>query len=335
MKRVKKGGAAKFKKSMAVVPKLTDSLERKSKMQKRQKVSKVALTAAPLFTIVSQKFSDARDNVTCSIFEVRSGLRVGVFSAHTNTDPVRELLKMPRCSQLVQEMAIYLKQNQTGTISLDMNHKLKAKKEIQKGFDGLLFRSLPVPEQDWAVLVFELQFFGYGEQGLTVNFPPFCAMESRLLVQGEEIVIGLQPATVPGKNLKAKRSNLFQMSMDQLQALAGMSGNWASHHDSTELLTIPTGFLCIYVSSGCMGYRWACSGDRADNLRIIESLTSLLDAFPEMKNARSGHVQWKEWLGSFQLTQGHLGQVANIHKYFVRHSKGPTTHPEADFKVIF
>ena len=296
---MKKGGAAKSKKSVAVFPKLTGSLDRSRKVQKQQEVAKVALTAEPLFAIVSQKFSDARDNVACSIFEVRSGLRGGVFSAHTNTDPVRELLKLPRCNELVQEMAIYLKQNQAGTIRLEMYHQMQAKKEIQRGFDGLLFRTLPLPQQDWAALVFELQFFGYGEQGLTVNFPPFCAMESRLLVQGEEIVIGFQPATVPGKNLKAKRSNLYQMSMDQVQALAGMSGNWASHHDSTEVLTIPTGFLCIYVSSGCMGYRWTCSGDKADTLRIIQSLTSLLDAFPEMNNARSGHVQWKEWLGSF------------------------------------
>ena len=70
-KRVKKEGAADFKKSMAVLRKLIDSLERNSKMQKQQVEEKASVTAAPLFTIVTTMFSDARDNVTCSIFDKR------------------------------------------------------------------------------------------------------------------------------------------------------------------------------------------------------------------------------------------------------------------------
>ena len=299
-KRVKKAGAADFKKSMAVFRKLIDSLERNSKMQKQQVEEKASVPAVPLFTIVTTMFSEARDNVTCSIFEVKSGLRVGIFTPHINTDPGREILKMPRSKSLVKTMTNHLKQKPSVTIRLAPGYQKKVKKQILKGYDGLLFQTLPLPEQDWAALVFELQFFGYGEQGLTVNYPPFCAMESRLLLQGSEIVIGLQPATVPGEDLEAKRANLFQMPMDQVQALACMSGNWAAHHDSTEVLTIPTGFLCIYVSTGCLGYRWACSGDTADNLRIMESLRSLMSSLPEMNNVSAGHTQWKDWLGSLQ-----------------------------------
>jgi hypothetical protein len=101
-------------------------------------------------------------------------------------------------------------------------------------------------------------------------------MDARFLFEGTELVVGLPIGIIEGRSLKEKEATILQTSEEQLRRMIKDTGGFAVTHDSSRLLIVPTGFLLITASNGCVGARWSVSGGDSDTLRVKQGLQSVL-----------------------------------------------------------
>ena len=121
-------------------------------------------------------------------------------------------------------------------------------------------------------------------------------MEARLVFDGEETVLGLPAAAVPGETLRDKRQFVYSATGADLMELV-KKGGWYVKHDQTALLIIPTGFICVFfTTSSTFGIRWSISSDATDTLRAKHMLTNMLNSFPELKGPSLGMASCLNYL---------------------------------------
>lgn len=198
-------------------------------------------------------------------------------------------------------MGVHLQANTSGLLAvLDAPTKAKIKRTLLDGeaFDKMLFTELTTPQEDWALQVFAPMFFAFKENYVMVNVSHMGMMEARAIFEGTCLVAGVPYEAAPGQNMKEKRHSLAAMGYDRLKLLIGESHGFAVTHDSTKLLVIPSGYVLLMASAGCVGARWSMSADEADTLRVKHCLGNVLASYPEMTNASTGYSQWLGWLNS-------------------------------------
>ena len=57
-------------------------------------------------------------------------------------------------------------------------------KELKNTFDPTLFSQITLPEQDWAKLVYQLQFDGLALQSVSIKCIHMCQMDCRMVLEG-------------------------------------------------------------------------------------------------------------------------------------------------------
>ena len=155
---------------------------------------------------------------------------------------------------------------------------------------------MPIPEAlDWGTKVFAPYFTGMAPSAVTVGMAHMCLAECRIIFEGSEMILGLNPNDCIGADLKEKRKNLFMCTVGVITELVRKSG-FAVRHDSTQMVVLPSGFLYIIASTGCAGLRWSISCDDEDTQRVQYHLDNVLKAFPECANASQGYYQFFKWL---------------------------------------
>ena len=299
-----KGEVKTFVQAKKEFVKMLDNQARDAKMQVAgNAMDKADVRESPFYTIIKTKYGNADEKVNCtsSFFEAKSGSRAALLSPNPLTDPLATLLNNAKVRKGLKDMQKHLLTNSTGISKLpDPAVQRKLKKDLSVAFDANMFSQLPLPpNQDWTAQVFEYQIFGSQDKHISVNFPHMCLMEARVLLEGEEIIVGIPYTNIPGENLKAKRAGLFSMPMDTIADLVSTTG-FAFRHDSTQLALLPTGFVIIIASvgGGTAGLRWSVSSDDACVNRTKSQLQVLLESFPELGNASTGYCQWKAWLNA-------------------------------------
>ena len=253
----------------------------------------------PLVAILTGLAAAGDEGVGTSYFEAKMGLKPALVAAEKDADPSSIITKLAKTKKAQKDLFTHLKTVPAGVQPiLDDPTRRKVKKKLMKGFDSSLFSQLTLPQVDWASKVYTPEFYGLSGKGLLVNMPPFCAMECRLLLAGDEIIMGLPVDAIPHVDFKDKRKFMFVATIDELSSLIKDRGGFIMHHDSTKLAVIPSGFLTAIYSKNAFGLRWSVSSDENDTNRMKDCLTHLIKAFPEMGNASTGHSQWLQWLNS-------------------------------------
>ena len=139
---------------------------------------------------------------------------------------------------------------------------------------------------------------GYTDKFVNVGYAPFCLPEVIVTLVGSLVVAGLPLDAIPGEDLKAKRKNLGQATIDQLKQYL-TNGGWMVRLKDVGVLVVPTGFLLLKAAetaTTCL--RWSFCGDERDLYRTGVALEALLAAYPEMKNPHLGYQQFMEWIQS-------------------------------------
>ena len=180
-------------------------------------------------------------------------------------------------------------------------------KDLKAAFDSVLFSRVPLPPAtaglaaggEWTEEVYSFEAFGQAPGFVGVGYPHFCAMGNRLILEGQETVIGIPIEKCAGDSLKDKRKQLFLLTVDDLQKLVKESGGFAVTYDNTKMLALPTGFVLIATSTvETHGFRWSVSGDEQCTSRTKSMLKEMVKSFPEMGNASVGYQQFFDWISA-------------------------------------
>ena len=82
---------------------------------------------------------------------------------------------------------------------------------------------------------------------------------------------------------------LMKMSIDNVDDLVQQSGGFILHNRSGGgPAVLPSGFMYMMASTGHVGLRWTLGSDDADTVRVRRGLSSLLGAFPELRDPNQG-----------------------------------------------
>jgi hypothetical protein len=300
MKAFNKGKYKDYKKNLAQFRKVLNGCDRTAKLATGAEANVNHVPSAPPIVVIANAIVEqGLVNLGTSLFEAKCGVRAALVAPIPGSDPMTEILRMPRTKRSLKDLSLHLRTNKSGnTIIADPPTLKRVVKELKKGFDASLFATLTLPSQDWSAGVYNPQYFGSATHFCHVGFLHMCCMEVRMLLTGEETIIGLPYERCPGNNLKEKRSGLFTTPMDSLRALIQSGGGFAIKHDTTKVAVLPTGYVYIITSTGATGLRWSCSSDESDTNRVKLCLTDLLKSFPETGNSSTGYTQWLQWLNS-------------------------------------
>ena len=98
-----------------------------------------------------------------------------------------------------------------------------------------------------------------------------------------------------GDGLKETRAWLTSASKDDLSDFFARKG-FAVEHDSSNLLVIPSGFICCVFSSGAKMIRWGLSSDDSDTDRVKKSLDMLLQSSEELRETSADYTEFQRYL---------------------------------------
>jgi hypothetical protein len=283
-----------------------DAVSRKKKMDLGANANATARPGPPpLYTICMTIAPEEKCNLntSTSVFEAKLGLKPALLAPAVGTDPFTELMKNAKSKKLNKDITTHLKAHSSGTLLVsDTTHGKFMTKQLKKAFDATLFTQMPMPpDAEWMPQVYGHYLFGTNDDHLSVGFTHMGMMEVRVLFEGSETVLGIPTRSLPGDDLKEKRRMLFQMTIDDIKKLvdpADGGAGFATWHDSTKALVIPSGFFIVVVGPASRGLRWSLCSDDGDTNRVKLMLGSMIASFPEMGNPSTGCSQFLAWINS-------------------------------------
>ena len=290
-----------FKKVVRQVRKFFSTASRKQSLAANEDAAVPdVLLASDLHTKMESVHGVVKDhNVSSSLFEAKAGLRVATISLTSLNDSMRQaLLACAPIKKAFKELGNQLKSEETAVKSFGDNALVKIEKLLKKflsAHDGIFTKVCIPKELEWGTKVYPVQAHAQRYGTCTASVLHFGAMESRLLLQGSQLIGGIPFEKVPGETLKDKRSYVFSCDQKSLQDLF-QDGGWLLKLAEASVAVIPSGFLIVCSSTGTVGLRWSCCGDVADTARVIDTLSALLAAYPEMRSSRIGYAEFLDYI---------------------------------------
>jgi hypothetical protein len=140
--------------------------------------------------------------------------------------------------------------------------------------------------------VWSMQHWMAEAQHVNCSVSPMGLADVRVLLGGEELLLGFRIVDVPGIELKHKMTALQQMDGDNLITLLGKCGWLRMHNKVGSTVVLPSGFICFSVSGnlGSEGVRWSFLDGRQDLQRVRNSVGMLLASYPPL-----GGTVYKKW----------------------------------------
>ena len=165
-------------------------------------------------------------------------------------------------------------------------------KILASGLDPQLLTKVILPDCEWAKRIFQPEVVGTVDRLSMVTTTHYGCCEARIVLQGEEVLLGTPYDKIPGGDLRDKRRNLCMMSIDGLTKLLETTGGFVMSLSSTleSVVVVPSGFVIITASEGCSYLRWAVAGDQQDSARVRFMLGEMMAAMPEVRSSAMGYV---------------------------------------------
>jgi hypothetical protein len=238
--------------------------------------------------------------MTASLFEAKGGVRGCLIDAKPLRQPAGPLSASAPGKKAFKEVTAHLKDNTWGVLEIvEPPKKKKVASLIRTAYDASVFTTIPVPsDADWAMSLFDPQFFGFRSDFVYVGLTPFAMMEARCLISGKQVIGGIAVDHVSGVSLKDKRTSIFKMTFDELKPLF-LNHGFLGVVTNEKLCVLPTGFLYIVVGLETgWGVRWGLAADEQDTARAQTLLRDLLTSFPDLTDPAHGHAQFLEYLSA-------------------------------------
>ena len=262
-----------------------------------------AQPAPPLWTMLVEDLEDGMFNCGKSVFECKGGLRPACLTI-SDSGKYQALINQPLVKKGLKALADSLKGGATSAVQPLDAGKLTLKR-LEQGLEVLvgsdLRSTIPLPKQDWAATVFRPQLFGMGAMDLNVTWPPYGMMSANLVLGGAIVFAGLPTDKIAGSTYKEKRTNVLRMSPEELNASIA-DGGWmcrftdGSSAGGESILTIPTGFCLITAARDARIMQWPFTADAMDGARARNTLSNMLQCFPEWKASGTGNLQLAQHL---------------------------------------
>ena len=279
-----------------------DKIEREKKLTAAAGATHESRTSTPPLVAIAVSILESKGamNVTASAFEAKNGHRGANVGPAADTDPSDVIGRHAKTKKAFKDLNLHLRNHSSGLVDISDQPTLnKFQKEIKKSFDATVVTVLVLPpDQDWTKKVFSMQYLGQAANFVSIGFHKMCLTECRLLIEGEELIMGLPLQAIPGPSLLEKRRWVFMQTVDALAQVVSEHG-WMWKHDSTTLAIVPSGFVVVIVSQkGCKGVRWSVGADEADTLRVKMQLQDMIASFPESGNPSTGYQLILSWLNT-------------------------------------
>jgi hypothetical protein len=175
----------------------------------------------------------------------------------------------------------------------------KINKTLKSNYDGNLFSTLPLPESDWKEKVFTPNFICTAPGFAQCNLPHMALMEARLMIEGEQLILGIPISPDSGRlPLKELRKRIHMATIDSLKPMLEQGG-FCIKQTAGEIVVLPTGFLIVQISlSQVWCLRWSLSSDSACTQRTCMFLDEFLASYPEASMPSTGYQQFSAYLKS-------------------------------------
>ena len=164
----------------------------------------------------------------------------------------------------------------------------KAQREFKRAVNGLdvgshLLRQVYADAKSDMMRIYEFQYFKHLDGQHSAQLNPYCIPEARILLEGEELLIGLKVSDVVGTNLKDKIASIYSSSLDELLSTARTHGFVLNLSAASGMALILAGYIVVNFtgSLGCVGFRWGLISSKEQLPRIVELQEMLTSACPE------------------------------------------------------
>jgi hypothetical protein len=246
-----------------------------------------------------------KDMAACSesVFEAKGGLKAAALKLLVGAQ-VHKITDLPVYKKASRELQKHIASGHAHGV-YDMKQPLQLKKFvkiIREMCPADLFSRLPLPEDEWGQRIFRPEMGRTGSAYINFGWTDFAVMEARVFVSGKHVIAGVRTERIPGEDLAEKRKIMSEMPADNLRALIADGGFfWRFDEDEAEqngqrLIVIPTGFFILQAAEGSSFVRWGLTADDRDIGRTKLALQQMTQAFPELRDRKTGYLSFLEFL---------------------------------------
>jgi hypothetical protein len=258
----------------------------------------------PLFTSLFEGVDDASVNCSSSVFEAKGGVRPASLPANSlgNFNRVHDA---PAMKKALKSVASGLKGGAPAcTQPLDAGKAVMTKFSQTLGtlVGAELMTKCALPRQPWSNDVFKPEVIGCSDAYANVFWNTFGMISVNLIMSGDVCFLGIPSDKVPGLTYKDKRTTLMRSTVDDLVRMRSDGGFYMKFLDgaSTDgqcIFVIPSGFVIVMAGKNLRMLRWPIVADDVDTARVKNTLTNLVQSFPEYRAPDSLYVHLAEHWG--------------------------------------
>ena len=174
----------------------------------------------------------------------------------------------------------------------------KIEKLLRQGFDPAYFMQHPLPaDQAWSKMVNGKEIFMAKAPHFHIGLTSFASTEIRFVLEGNLAVMGIPLSSVPGADIREKRTFVFGCKGPDLAALVKSKSGFVAEVGAGHACVIPNGFLvAMCYTDVTIGLRWLLKCDNAEKLRTQAGMEELIQNFPELRSPGSGYTQFLQYL---------------------------------------
>ena len=135
--------------------------------------------------------------------------------------------------------------------------------------------------------IYKYQYFSHDAGQNNVSLTPYGLPEARLLLSGEELIIGVKCADAPGATMRDKIKGIYDMALsgeNGLMSFAQRTDGFVARSTGANacLIVIPVGHIIINLTlAPAFGLRWSFMASDFDHSTIKEETARLVVEYPE------------------------------------------------------
>ena len=244
-------------------------------------------------------------NISSSVHEAKLGYKVAIVDGKVDAkgsayvDQIRKNAYIKKLMKDTRAHAISTGRSVLGAQLFDMAKLKKVCALLKKAFDSNCLTKHVLPEGPaWANRIYTpeavVEILGHA-----FTFPGSNGtIQARLQIEGSCNVIGLPLSAVPGESLIEQRNYLSQLTCDALSQMMLTKNGFCvtMTHEQDVCYLLPSGFMFLGSSQESKSLAWGVSGDDVDSSRVMNTLVSVLQSFPEFGNPGQASGAFLEWL---------------------------------------
>ena len=153
-----------------------------------------------------------------------------------------------------------------------------------------------LPDEHWAGQVYEYDVVYSLEGQSRTTQSHFGSCEARLHLEGEDVIAGAPWDKVTGATWTDKKRALSIMTVDDMKLFLELNGGFIIKAKTDSTVVLPSGYIIINAPKDSVFIRWPVAADVLDTNRVVFTLESLMNEYPNIRDPKSCYSQLLECL---------------------------------------